>query len=68
MHDSVAWDEVYDKVTAKFEVQFVAMDAGYKTLGLQRKHWMTERFPFFHTQEVMERKMDIVPGITSTTQ
>ena len=30
--DSVAWDAVYDQVTEKFpEVQFVTMDAGYKT-------------------------------------
>lgn len=37
VHDSVAWDEVYDKVTAKFEVQFVAMDAGYKTPWIAKK-------------------------------
>lgn len=30
--DSVAWDAVYDQVTEKIpEVQFVTMDAGYKT-------------------------------------
>lgn len=34
VHASVAWDAVYDKVTAKFEVQFAAMDAGYKHPGL----------------------------------
>ena len=31
VHDSVAWDKIYDNVTSKFDVQFVAMDAGYKT-------------------------------------
>ena len=32
---SVAWDTVYDKVTARFpEVKFVMMDTGYKTLCL----------------------------------
>lgn len=31
VHDSVAWDKIYDDVTSKFDVQFVAMDAGYKT-------------------------------------
>ena len=31
VHDSVAWDKVYDDVTGKFDVQFVTMDAGYKT-------------------------------------
>ncbi len=30
VHDSVAWDKVYDDATGKFEVQFVTMDAGYK--------------------------------------
>ncbi len=37
IHDSVAWDKVYDDVTSKFDVQFVAMDAGYKTPGLRRR-------------------------------
>lgn len=31
VHDSVAWDAVYDAVTSRFQVEFVAMDAGYKT-------------------------------------
>ena len=31
VHDSVAWDTLYDNVTHKHEVQFVTMDAGYKT-------------------------------------
>ncbi len=36
--DSVAWDELYDKVTARFEsVEFVAMDAGYKTPWIVKK-------------------------------
>lgn len=29
VHDSVAWDKVYYAVTAKHEVKFVTMDAGY---------------------------------------
>ena len=31
IHDSVAWDKLYDDVTGKFDVQFVTMNAGYKT-------------------------------------
>lgn len=31
VHDSVAWDKVYDDVTHRDNVQFVTMDAGYKT-------------------------------------
>ena len=37
VHDSVAWDEVYNEVTGKFEVQFVTMDAGYKTPWIAKK-------------------------------
>ena len=31
IHDSVAWDKLYDDVRGKFDVQFVTMDVGYKT-------------------------------------
>lgn len=37
IHDSVAWDAVYDEVTRKYQVQFVAMDAGYKTPWIAKK-------------------------------
>ena len=37
IHDSVAWDKLYDNVTGKFEVQFVTMDAGYKTPWIAKK-------------------------------
>lgn len=38
VHDSVAWDAVYDEVTRKFnEVKFVTMDAGYKTPWIAKK-------------------------------
>ena len=37
IHDSVAWDRVYDNITSKFDVQFVAMDAGYKTPWIAKK-------------------------------
>ena len=29
VHDSVAWDKLYDEVTRKYTVEFVTMDAGY---------------------------------------
>lgn len=37
VHDSVAWDAVYDRVTEKFDVAFVTMDAGYKTPWIAKK-------------------------------
>jgi transposase len=37
VHDSVAWDKVYDAVTEKYNVQFVTMDAGYKTPWIAKK-------------------------------
>ena len=37
VHDSVAWDKVYDDVTHKHEVLFVTMDAGYKTPWIAKK-------------------------------
>ena len=37
VHDSVAWDKVYDDVTHRHDVQFVTMDAGYKTPWIAKK-------------------------------
>lgn len=37
IHDSVAWDAVYDRVIKKFNVTFVTMDAGYKTPWIAKK-------------------------------
>lgn len=37
VHDSVAWDKLYDEVTRKHNVQFVTMDAGYKTPWIAKK-------------------------------
>ncbi|MCD7817512.1 MAG: transposase [Lachnospiraceae bacterium] len=37
VHDSIAWDSVYDRVTRKFEIEFVTMDAGYKTPWISKK-------------------------------
>ena len=37
VHDSVAWDKVYDKVSKAHKVDYVAMDAGYKTPWICKK-------------------------------
>jgi len=37
VHDSVAWDAVYDRVSSNFDVAFVTMDAGYKTPWIAKK-------------------------------
>lgn len=37
VHDSIAWDKVYDDVTHNYPVEFVAMDAGYKTPWIAKK-------------------------------
>ena len=37
VHDSVAFDAIYDQVTQKHDVKFVAMDAGYKTPWIAKK-------------------------------
>lgn len=44
--DSIAWDAVYDQVTARFpEVEFVTMDAGYKTPWIAKKVLEDGRVP-----------------------
>ncbi len=46
VHDSVAWDALYDAVTEKFEeVEFVTMDAGYKTPWIAKKVFDDGRIP-----------------------
>ena len=37
VHDSVARDKIYDEVTHKVEVEFVTMEAGYKTPWVAKK-------------------------------
>ena len=46
VHDSVAWDALYDQVTARFsEIEFVTMDAGYKTPWIAKKTLDDGRIP-----------------------
>lgn len=37
VNDSVAWDRIYDRVTDRYDVEFVTMDAGYKTPWIVKK-------------------------------
>lgn len=46
VHDSVAWDSIYDDVTGRFpETEFVVMDAGYKTPWIAKKVLDDSRIP-----------------------
>lgn len=45
VHDSVAWDAIYEQVTSKYDVQFVTMDAGYKTPWIAKKVLDDNRIP-----------------------
>lgn len=46
IHDSVAWDGLYDSVTDKFEeARFITMDAGYKTPWIAKKILDDGRIP-----------------------
>ena len=46
IHDSVAWDSVYDKVTERFQqAEFIVMDAGYKTPWIAKKILEDSRIP-----------------------
>ena len=56
VHDSVAWDEVYDEVTSKFEVQFVTMDAGYKTPWIAKKTLEDGKIPILPYTRYKGRK------------
>ena len=48
VHDSVAWDKVYDKVTHKHNVRFVTMNAGYKTPWIAKKTLDDGKVPILH--------------------
>ena len=46
VHDSVAWDALYDQVTERFPgIEFVTMDAGYKTPWIAKKTLDDNRIP-----------------------
>ena len=45
IHDSVAWDALYDKVVSKHDVKFVTMDSAYKTPWIAKKILEDSRIP-----------------------
>ena len=46
VHDSVAWDTLYDNVTERFpEVEYVTMDSAYKTPWIAKKILDNNRIP-----------------------
>ena len=46
IHDSIAWDTLYDDVTARFpEAEFIAMDSAYKTPWIAKKILDDNRLP-----------------------
>lgn len=46
IHDSIAWDSVYEKVTERFQhAKFIVMDAGYKTPWIAKKILDDSRIP-----------------------
>ena len=67
IHDSVAWDALYDKVTEQFTVQFVAMDAGYKTPWIAKKHLIPEKYLYYPIPDLIEEKKDFTPGTMNMT-
>ena len=46
IHDSVAWDKLYEQITERFpQIEFVAMDAGYKTPWIAKRTLDDDRIP-----------------------
>lgn len=46
VHDSVAWDSVYEQVTKRFpDIQYVTMDAGYKQPWIAKRILEDNRIP-----------------------
>ena len=66
VHDSVAWDKIYDEVTGKYDVEFVTMDAGYKTPWIAKKTLDDGKLPMLpYTRP--KGKTDISHGNIPTT-
>lgn len=46
IHNSVAWDKLYEQITKRFpQIEFVTMDAGYKTPWIAKKTLDDDRIP-----------------------
>ena len=70
VHDSVAWDAVYDDITSRFEcAKYLAMDAAYKTPWIAKKirrFWRMGEFPLCPIPDTREQKNGTSPGSMST--
>jgi transposase len=62
VHDSVAWDAVYDRVAEKFDVEFVTMDAGYKTPWIAKKTLEGGKIPILPYTRYKGDKEQYKPG------
>lgn len=48
VHDSVAWEDIYEQVTRRFpEIQYVTIDAGYKQPWIAKRILEDGRIPIF---------------------
>jgi len=65
VHDSVAWDKIYDNVTSKFDVQFVAMDAGYKTPWIAKKTLDDGKIPVLPYNMIPQKMYSSAPTVRS---
>lgn len=69
VHDSVAWDGVYDSVTGRFpKVEYVVMDAGYKTPWISEKVLDDGRVPILPYTRSKTNKDGLSRGIIHTTR
>lgn len=68
INDSVAWDAVYDRTAEKFDVKFVAMDAGYKPPWIAKKTLENDNIPLFHIPDTKATKSNTSPGNMNMTQ
>jgi len=62
IHDSVAWDKVYDQICTRFpETEALAMDAGYKTPWITRRICRDGRIPVLPYTRTHTRKDGFKP-------
>ena len=63
VHDSVAWDNVYEQVTGRFpEIQYVKMDAGYKQPWIAKRILEDGRIPILpYTRPHGTRRQGYMP-------
>ncbi len=63
IHDSVAFDKLYEKVTERFpQIETLTMDAGYKTPWICKRIFDDRRVPSLPYKRPMRRK-DFMNGL-----